>query len=84
MTHKFKEGDIAYYFTFPEDGCGGFDIEEIELHRIKVSKGQLGYSFLNYAFRSKTGAVNSIITKALNELDRIVLEQQLNENDYPH
>lgn len=57
---KFKVGDAVWYFTFPEDGCGGFDLDAIELHKnIITDKRELDYLYLNYAYKTKDLAISA-------------------------
>lgn len=68
--HKFKVGDLIWYFTFPEDGCGGFDINQIELNKKKIlDEQELSYPYLAYAYKSKDEAIGNIYLR-LQELLR--------------
>jgi hypothetical protein len=62
---KFNIGDEAWYFTFPEDGCGGFDVAAIELHKIIIPDAkELDYHYLHYAYISKSAAIRHLIKRA--------------------
>lgn len=68
---KFKVGDVVWYFTFPEDGCGGFDVNAIELHKyIIADEKELNYPYLNYAYKTKDLAI-SAFDKRLEDFLRI-------------
>lgn len=62
---KFKPGDNAWFFTFPEDGCGGFDIDSIELHvKHDLSQPEINYGgYLDFSYKSKIQAINAILER---------------------
>lgn len=64
MKYNFKAGDDVWYFTFPEDGCGRFDVDDI---RLKVDKNinayKLTQSYIAYCFPSQEEAIKSILEK---------------------
>lgn len=65
----FKVGDDAWYFHFPEDGCGGGDVQAVELHVIK----NLPQSIIDFkgrildAYKTKQDAIDAF-KKRLDEL----------------
>lgn len=63
--HNFKVGDEAWFFTFPEDGCGGFDISQIELQVTRdLKQADIDYvGYLAYAYPTKQSAIDAIILK---------------------
>ena len=65
MSHDFKVGDDAWYFEFPEDGCGGFDVSAINLcvdrNLPQWSINHGGY--LYYAYKSRAEALEAIIAR---------------------
>jgi len=58
---KFVHGDTAWYFIFPEDGCGGFDIDQIELGALLLTQKVIETNdFLDMAYKSKEEAFKAI------------------------
>lgn len=61
MENKFKAGEDAWYFEFPEDGCGGFDVNAIELCVTQdLTKIETEQGYLKYAYKSKSEALAAI------------------------
>ncbi len=60
---QFKIGDEAWYFTFPEDGCGGFDIEQIELNELIIDEFIINQPFIKHAFPSKISGISAMLEK---------------------
>jgi len=64
-VNDFKAGDDAWYFTFPEDGCGGYDIDDIELGatynllQVTINRNP----FLSFAYKSKDEAFKAMREK---------------------
>lgn len=67
--NKFEEGDTAWYFVFPEDGCGGFDVSMVYLRENKsLTKAEIEYChYLIYSYKSKQEALDSMY-KRLEEI----------------
>jgi len=61
---KFKVGDDVWYFEFPENGCGGFDVSMITLHVDRnLAEWALGYGYLDFAYKSRAEALEAIIDR---------------------
>lgn len=59
---EFNEGDNAWYFNFPEDGCGGLDVSAVALCVDKNIQGEnLKSPHLHYAYKSKSDAIYAMI-----------------------
>ena len=60
--YNFNPGDDAWFFTFPEDGCGGFDIDKIELCVTRdLHQADIDYvGYLAYAYPTKIAAMDAI------------------------
>jgi len=54
----------VWAFTFPEDGCGGFDISQIELHAFNAEE-KIGCGFMVYAYKTKLEALEAIRKRIL-------------------
>jgi hypothetical protein len=60
----FKVGEDAWYFEFPEDGCGGFDVSAIELKcKKKLNERDLQQLYLNYSYHSCAEAINAMFKR---------------------
>ena len=57
--NDFTKEDCVYAFQFPEDGCGGFDIAQVELNEFCKSKN-IGAGFMQYAFDTKQEALEAM------------------------
>lgn len=65
----FKAGDFAWYFEFPEDGCGGFDVSDVKLCTKQLYQHNIDYGgYLYYAYTSKEQALTAM-RKRLDELE---------------
>ncbi len=75
--NEFKPGDDAWYWDFPEDGCGGFDVAMVELRVNRdLSESQVvaaKYGHLSMSYKSKQDAIEAI----LNRIMEITLEETL-------
>lgn len=64
--HNFKVGDDIWYFTFPEDGCGGFDVNDIQLNHEKIKdEKHLTYPYLHYCYHTRKNAIDAMTLKIL-------------------
>lgn len=64
MMTDFKAGDDAWYYMFPEDGCGGHDVEAIELVvRKNLTTPELTHGYLCDAYKSKHEAISAMGSK---------------------
>lgn len=62
--NEFKPGDDVWFFTFPEDGCGGFDVSSVDL---EVNRNQcainLTSGYVAYSYKSKNEALDAMIAR---------------------
>ena len=64
----FKPGDDVWFFEFPEDGCGGFDVSQVALCvNRNMSAMNLTDGYVIYSYKSKTEAVNALIEQVLKQ-----------------
>ena len=57
--NDLTQEDTVYAFVFPEDGCGGFDISQVELKAFCKSRN-IGCGFMHYAFDTKQEALDAM------------------------
>lgn len=51
--------DTVWAFEFPENGCGGHDVNEVNLVEFSKSKN-IGAGFLNYSYETKHEALQAM------------------------
>lgn len=66
--NDFKVGDEAWFFEFPEDGCGGFEVGAVVLKSHKITnERELTHGYLWDSYKSKQEAIDAF-KRRLDEL----------------
>lgn len=66
MKNKFNPGDDVWFFKFPEDGCGGFDVSQVELNvRKNIHEEELEGEYILYCYKTREEAVRAMLEQII-------------------